>query len=212
VSNLQKVVHDFGKAYYGSSAFNETFYLGVKIVKCPLDLWAYQEIMYAQKPDLIIETGTFCGGSALYLGSTFDALKHDGQVISIDIRDADAVDLPEHPRVEFLTGASSTDPKVLDYVKGKAEGKKVMVILDSDHRKDHVFDELTLYHGLVSPGCTLVIEDTNQLAYGRMGVQAGPAEAIRKFKPDLHGFVRDKRWERFLFTCNPGGYFRRLPS
>lgn len=204
----QKTVHEFGKLYYSSEVFNQTFYLGVQTVKCPLDLWAYQEIMYATRPDLIVETGTFCGGSALYLGHTFDALGH-GQVVSIDIRSADEVDLPTHPRVEFMTGVSSTAPDVVDYITGLAEGKRVMVILDSDHAKEHVVSELELYHGLVSPGCMLVVEDTNPLAYGAMGVQAGPGDAIRKWKPELHGFERDKRWERWHFSFNPGGYWRR---
>lgn len=209
MTNIQKIVQDFGRAYYGSDVFNETYYMGVPIVKCPLDLWAYQEILYAQKPDLIVETGTYRGGSAFYLGNTLDNLGYGGKVISIDIRDAEQMELPNHPSVEFLSSVSSTDPKVVEYVTRQAQGKRVMVILDSDHRKDHVVDELERYHSLVSPGCMLIVEDTNQLAYGRMGVQAGPAEAIRKWKPDLHGFERDKRWERFLFTFNPGGYWRR---
>jgi cephalosporin hydroxylase len=213
MTSPNKIVSDFGKLYYSSDVFNDTYYMGVPTVKCPTDMHAYQEILYATRPELIVETGTFCGGSAYMLGNLLDILSlregHEGHVVSIDIRSGEGIDLPEHPRVEFLTGVSSTAPDTVDYVTKLAAGKRTMVILDSDHAKNHVVEELELYHGLVAPGCLLIVEDTNPLAYTAMGVQAGPADAIRKWKPELHGFERDKRWERWHFSFNPGGYWRR---
>ena len=37
-------------------------WLGYEMFKCPLDLWTYQELIVQQKPDVIIETGTYKGG------------------------------------------------------------------------------------------------------------------------------------------------------
>jgi len=53
--------------YYNSSrSWQNTFWLSVPVMKCPLDLWVYQEIIYELKPDIIIESGTAAGGGGLY--------------------------------------------------------------------------------------------------------------------------------------------------
>ena len=84
--------------------------------KCPLDLWVYQELLYELRPDLIIETGTYSGGSAMYLASVCDLLDH-GRIVSVDI--APQHPLPSHPRIEFVT-ASSTDASIVDRLRGEA--------------------------------------------------------------------------------------------
>ncbi len=45
----------------------KTSWLGTPLRKCPLDLWIYQEIIHEVKSGVIIECGTFHGGSALLL-------------------------------------------------------------------------------------------------------------------------------------------------
>ena len=88
---------------------------GAQALKNPLDLWVYQEIVYETRPELIVETGTYRGGSALYLASLCDLMGH-GEVVSIDVepmRD----DYPAHPRVTYLAGRSSTDPAVVEEVR-----------------------------------------------------------------------------------------------
>lgn len=175
-------------------------YKGVACVKNPLDLWVYGEIIHETKPGLIVETGTFHGGSALWLADQFD-----GDVISIDLA-ADR-DLPHHDRVEFVTGTSSTDPRVTELVRAAAKGKRTMVILDSDHSKTHVLAELNVYAGLVSVGCYLIVEDTNPFAY--QGAP-GPARALKAFQPTNKGFEVDRSRERFGITSHPGGFLRRI--
>ncbi|MCA3218191.1 MAG: hypothetical protein ING59_06470 [Burkholderiales bacterium] len=39
--------------------------MGVPALKCPLDLWVYQELLFRLRPGLIVETGTRHGGTAL---------------------------------------------------------------------------------------------------------------------------------------------------
>lgn len=174
-------------------------YRGTPIVKNPCDLWAYQAIIDKTKPDLIIETGTFLGGSAVWLADRFD-----GDVISVDLA-ADR-DLPQHDRVEFIAGVSSTDPAVIALLNKEREGKRTMVILDSDHSREHVLAELGLYAPMVSKGCYLVVEDTNPFAYRG---PAGPERALRAWNPPKRGFTIDREIEPFL-TCHPGGYLRRI--
>jgi cephalosporin hydroxylase len=59
--------------------------VGAPALKCPLDLWTYQEIVHELTPDLIIETGTAAAGGGLLLAMLCEA-KGRGEVISIDIR------------------------------------------------------------------------------------------------------------------------------
>ena len=80
-------VNDFPSLYYAagfdSGTWQATLWLGVPLLKCPLDLWVYQELIYDQRPDLIVETGTWRGGSALFLACVCEMVGH-GRVVSID--------------------------------------------------------------------------------------------------------------------------------
>ena len=78
-----------------SSARADTRWLGVRTDKCPLDLWIYQELLHELRPDLIVETGTAFGGSALYFASLCDLLGH-GRVLTIDVQPQEG--RPEHPQ------------------------------------------------------------------------------------------------------------------
>src|SRR4051794_34061065 len=106
--------------------------MGVGCLKNPLDLWVYQEIVWETRPDLVVETGTAAGGSALYLAHIMDLVGH-GRVVSIDLQPADR---PRHERIRYLEGRSSTDEGVVRAVAEIAAGSKgTMVVLDSDHSK-----------------------------------------------------------------------------
>ena len=48
--------------------------MGVPCLKCPLDLWVYQEILAQVRPALVLETGTHRGGSALAPENTMAAI------------------------------------------------------------------------------------------------------------------------------------------
>lgn len=185
-------------------------WMGRPLVKHPNDLFSYQQIVYETRPGLIVETGTFAGGSALYLAHLCDLANH-GRVISIDIKQWG--DLPDHPRVDFWTGKSSTDPDVIDMLHVEAHQQATMVILDSAHNYGHVTDELNRYAPLVTADCYLVVEDTNRDGYflGRGDITGGdgPAEAVKAWQPSNRGFQVDRSRELFGFTQNPGGYLRR---
>jgi cephalosporin hydroxylase len=206
----QRIVSEFHKLYYYSRETtwkDNTFWLNVPVAKCPLDLWVYQEIICETKPDLIIETGTAHGGSALYLASICD-LVNRGRIVTIDIREL--ADRPSHERIKYLQG-SSTSAEIVAEVKNLiSPGDRVMVILDSDHQAQHVQQELNIYSSLVSVGCYLVVEDTNLNGHPvlpRFG--AGPMEAVAKFRNERPDFVGDELREKFLMTFNPKGYLRR---
>ena len=192
---------------YESDAWTKATWLGAQALKNPLDLWIYQEIMVETQPELIVETGTYRGGSALFLASVCDLLDR-GEVVSIDVeplRD----DYPQHPRVTYLGGRSSTDPDVVAEVRERAADRKTLVILDSDHSQGHVEAELAVYAPLVPVGCYLIVEDSN-IGRIRKDLLPGPFEAIETFLAGSDTFEIDREREKFLITFNPSGYLRRV--
>ena len=64
----EHIIREFHKIYY-PRLIHEAFWLGVSALKCPLDSWVYQEIIFKTKPEIIIEAGVRYGGSTLYLAS-----------------------------------------------------------------------------------------------------------------------------------------------
>ena len=207
-----RVVRRFHRLYYTSSrrTWRDTFFLGVPVAKCPLDLWVYQEIVNEVRPDLIIETGTAHGGSALYLAALCEFVG-SGRVVSVDI--VARQNLPRHPRVSYIVG-SSVAPETFEQVKAHARrGESVLVILDSEHTREHVMAELGLYGELVTPGSYLIVEDTN--IHGHPVFRShgpGPFEAVAEYLARDARFRRDESREKFYMTFNPGGYLKRLPD
>ena len=196
----------FENVYYDSAegTWQGMTWFGSPCLKHPTDLWMYQEIIFLQKPDLVIETGTMYGGSALYLASLLDLVGH-GQVVSIDIQAR--AGRPQHPRVTYLTG-SSVDPEVLSQLQPLLDSSsKRMIILDSDHRKPHVDRELQIYSQYVTSGQYLIVEDSainGHPVAARFG--PGPFEAVSSFLRTCNDFVVDKTKERFMLTANHNGY------
>ncbi len=211
LDNLDKsVVDQFHVKYYDAQAetWNNTYWMGIPLEKYPSDLFIYQEILHELKPEIIVECGTFMGGSALYFANICDMLNH-GRVISVDIQWLP--NRPRHDRIHYITG-SSVDPKIVQQVKGQIlERQKVLVILDSDHRKEHVFKELEAYSQLVTLGSYLILEDTNvngHPVYPEHG--PGPWEALHEWLPKHPEFVPDLKREKFMVTANPSGYLRKV--
>lgn len=192
---------------YASDAWTEARWLGAQALKNPLDLWIYQEIVHETRPELIVETGTYRGGSALFLASLCD-LEGAGEVVSIDVEPV-REDYPVHPRITYLGGRSSTDPDVVADVRERAAGKRILVILDSDHSQRHVEDELAAYAPMAPVGCYVIVEDSN-IGRIRKDLLPGPLEAIQTFLAGTSDFEVDKSREKFLITFNPSGYLRRI--
>ena len=100
-------------------------------------------------------------------------------------------DYPQHPRITYLGGRSSTDPDVFAEVQARAEGKRTLVILDSDHSQRHVEAELAAYAPLVPVGGYLIVEDSN-IGQIRKDLLPGPLEAIERFMAATDEFEVDR--------------------
>ena len=203
------------KLFHDLPVWDATWFLGHKIIKNPLDLWMMQQVLYEIKPDFVVETGTYKGGSALYWAHILSGLGLDkSKVLTIDIQDINgdaAREILWKKHVEFFHG-SSTDPELVRRIRDRVEGKTVLVTLDSAHTRKHVLDELRLYGPLVSPGSYLVVEDTHFDAVPTHPERGpGPMSAINTFMKEAGGesFEIDVSREAMLMTFNPGGWLRR---
>jgi cephalosporin hydroxylase len=204
------VINHFHKLYYESEerTWKNTFWLGAQAQKCPLDLWIYQEIIFENRPDVIVECGTYSGGSALFLASICNLLKK-GEIITIDIERME--DRPQHDRLTYLLG-SSTAQEIVEKIKSLIKDKdRIMVILDSDHNKAHVLKELEIYSHFVTKDSYMIVEDTNVNGHPvNSDFGPGPMEAVREFLEGNKDFVIDRSREKFYLTFNPDGYLKRI--
>ena len=203
--NIQREFHRW--LYLRSEWLGNTRWLSVQVLKNPMDMWVYQDILYETKPDVIVEAGTAYGGSASYFASIFDLLGK-GRVITIDILDLPS--RPKHPRITYLLGSSTSAETLRKVRDGIRPGERVMVVLDSDHHAEHVKRELEEYSPLVCGGCYLVVEDTDINGnpvlpdYG-----PGPNEAVHDFLGSHKDFVQDFSREYLGVTYFPGGWLKR---
>lgn len=137
-------------------------WLGFPILQIPEDMLRIQEVIYRLKPDVIIETGVAHGGSMIYYASLCKLMGH-GMVIGVEkgLRCREAVESHPLSSLIYLIEGDSTSPQVVGDVHAKCLGKRVLVILDSDHSKEHVAKELEAYHDLILPGFYIVAADGN---------------------------------------------------
>ena len=91
---------------------------------------------------------------------------------------------PVHPRIKYVAG-STLDDAVVAQVRAAAAGKRTMVILDSDHSAAQVAAELKIYPEFVSPGCYLIVDDSNLGGHpGPAGARPGADRGPRRVVPD----------------------------
>lgn len=201
---MSDVVAEFSKLYWvDAHPWTETYWLGKKVAKCPLDLWTYQEIIWETKPRLVIETGTAAGGSAWFFASVMEPW--GGRVVTVD-KDNYPHLWESHPRIDYRVG-DSVSSEVAEWMRQQAYmAGRVMVSLDSLHTYEHVAREIELYSPLVSPGCYLVVEDTN---VDDQWERPAARQAARELVARDSRFAADRRREKHLLTFNPEGWIRR---
>lgn len=203
------VVRRFHELYYERRAttWQDTRWLGTPVLKCPFDLFVYQELLSELRPDVVVETGTYMGGSALYLASIMDLLG-TGRIITVDV--THRAPPPEHPRVTYLLGSSVADEIVTAVHDAIGPDERVLVILDSAHSAAHVLAELRAYAPLVDPGGYVIVEDTNVNGNPVLpGYGPGPQDAVAAFLAEGAGFEVDRSREKHLLSFNAGGFLRR---
>lgn len=213
-------------------------WMGRPIIQYPQDMVAMHELIWAVRPDLIIEAGIAHGGSlilsasqlamldvvdAIERGETIDPARSQRKVlgVDIDIRAHNREAIEAHPmasRISMIQG-SSIDESIIDQVKAfAAPFKRVMVCLDSNHTHDHVLAELKAYAPLTSVGsyCVVfdtVVEDLPTEMFGDRpwGPGDNPKTAVHAYLKDHPEFEIDSAIDdKLLISVAPDGYLRRV--
>jgi len=180
---------------------NDASYKGVPVLKLPNDLILYQEAIWEKRPEVIVEIGTKWGGSALYFQDTMDTMYEGGKIITIDIKSQiEESGYTKDPRITYLIG-NSMDDDIIDQVKEFTEGKKTMLVIDGNHSRVHVKNELHKYRHIVSPGQYMVVED----CYIDRGLY-GPGEARNWFLERYNEFEQTNRCKKYLIGITMGGW------
>ncbi|MBB4576753.1 cephalosporin hydroxylase family protein [Rhizobium lentis] len=198
-------------------------WMGVPIIQMPADVMATQEVIWDTKPDIIIETGVARGGSMIFMASLLKVIGK-GKVIGVDIdiraHNRDSIEThPLSPLITLIEGPSTTAETL---AKVKAEipaGASVMIVLDSDHSRDHVLDELRSYGPLVTEGQYVVVADT---LLGRGDMSQTPTKRSKIWYPGdepyaaLNAYLKETdRFEtdealngKLVLSSSPGGYLK----
>ena len=177
-------------------------WLGRPIIQLPDDMIRLQEVIYAIRPDVIIETGIAHGGSLVFSASLCQMMGK-GRVVAVDIeiRPQNREAIEAHPlsqRITMIEGNSIADD-IVSQVKDQVHpGDSVLVLLDSNHSRDHVMQELLAYGPLVTPGSYIVAMDgIMQDVVGAPRTDPdwdfnNPQTAVRDFLQDHPEFVLEE--------------------
>jgi cephalosporin hydroxylase len=202
-------------------------WMGRPIIQLPEDALRMQEVIYTVKPDVIIETGVAHGGSLILYASLCKAMGK-GRVVGIDIeiRAHNRKALEAHELFEYLTliEGSSVAPEIVQRAKALIRtGETVLVILDSDHSRQHVVNELNAYAPLVTVGSYIVatdgsMQDLHDVPRGKDSWKTdNPVEAVKNFLASHPEFVQEQPAWRFNeselsrnITHWPMAYLKRI--
>ncbi|NCQ55968.1 cephalosporin hydroxylase, partial [Candidatus Parcubacteria bacterium] len=178
------------------------------------------EIIWETRPDVIIETGIAWGGSVVLYASILELIGK-GEVYAIDTV------LPQHNiddikkynfsnRINLFQG-SSTDRKIVENISKKIKPTdRVMVLLDSNHTHEHVYNELQAWSRFVTPGNYLIVSDTvieeisEQTHRPRpWGAGDNPMTAVNKFLSENNRFTQNNLHnQKALTSYTRNGYLK----
>lgn len=196
-------------------------WMGRPIIQYPQDMIAMQEILWRVQPDILIETGVAHGGSLIFYASMMELIgKGEVLGIDVDIRPHNREAIEAHPmfkRIRLLQG-SSIAPDIIAAAKSAAAGKRVLVVLDSNHTHEHVLAELEAYAAFVSVGSYCVVMDTvvddmskDFFSDRSWGPGDNPKTAVRDYLKTHTEFEVDEAVEnKILITVAPSGYLKRI--
>jgi cephalosporin hydroxylase len=146
--------------------------------------------------------------------------------VDIEIRPHNRRAIEAHPLAGLITlvEGSSVEPATLAKVKSLVTPEdRVMVVLDSNHARAHVLEELRAYSPLVSKGSYLLVEDgimRDLVGAPRSAsdwATNNPCSAVRDFLAETNAFIQEIPTPPFNegqvqepVTYWPEGWLRRV--
>jgi cephalosporin hydroxylase len=200
------------------------WYAGVRLLKFPEDLRAYEHLLWLSGAQVVIELGARFGGSALWFRDRLRTLRSYGRigeplVVSIDIEPdlaragVESAD-PGAEGIEIL-GGDVTDPEVAERVARLVpDGAPCLVVEDSAHVYETTRAALDHFSRFVQPGGFFVVED------GCVDVEELRLKEDwpRGVLPALHEWLATEQGSRFTvredlelygLSCHPQGFLQR---
>ena len=186
------------------------------------DIITLQEIIYDLKPQTIIEVGVAWGGTMLF----YDSLAKGGDIkdiIGIDIYIPK--DLKQRLKKKSISNKitlletdslhSETLKKIMKIIK---KNKRTLIHLDSNHTKNHVYNELCEYSRLLKKNDIIIVGDTiienipTQKHRPRpWGKGNNPKNALDDFLKENKNFKIIKEISnKQLLSNNPYGYIKKI--
>lgn len=228
---LSTSCYEFTKELIRTNYVKNFTWMGVPILQYPSDMFVMQELIWAIKPNIMIETGMAFGGTAIFYSNIMKSIDPKSELITIDIemRVRNWERLRSHPaagNIVTIEGDSASET-VASEVREKIEKRyfktgdmpRVLVALDSHHTHDHVLKELELYSPMVSKGSYIVVFDTaieffmNKKPKNRPWCKGNnPHTAVMEFlTKHKDQFTIDKNIEtRSLITAAIDGWLKKL--
>lgn len=131
-------------------------------------------------------------------------------IITIDI----------NPKIEYdtlnakiisLKGISTSKQITTEVANIINSSEVVMVILDSDHSKENVLNELHIYSKYVNKNSYIIVEDSIVNGHPTFPSHGpGPYEAVEEFLQTNSDFEVDLECQKFLLTFNTKGYLKKI--
>ena len=201
-------------------------YAGVGCSKFPEDLRVYEHLIWASKPNVVIEIGAQEGGSTLWFR---DRLRTLGTYVELPPPLVIALDVDISNAERNLSGADPAfrdtialvegdvrDPAVAEQVEARVPpGARCLVVEDSLHEYDTTRAALSAFWRFVPVGGFFVVED------GSVDVDAmrmasdwprGVLPAVRDWLLTDEGsrFVVRDELELYGISCHPQGFIQRV--
>lgn len=207
-----------------SQAIDGDHYAGVPISKLPEDLRVYEHLIWAQRPDCVIEVGAGLGGSSLWFRDRLRALGSYGAafeplVLTVDLDPAPARErleaaVPDFAREIVLVEADVRDPSLPGRVADLVGDRGCLVIEDGAHVYETTLAALDGFARFVPAGGFFVVEDgvvDREELRLRPDWPRGVLPAVDDWLRSPAGAPFERRPELELYgvTSHPGGFLQR---